>query len=101
MSLILFKENGHTGPRLQCDKYGLIAKEPWDITLCWDGGEPGPVIHPLMLCDDCDRKVRGSMVHSRDWRCADLPIYLMNSLHMTEKDIQAARKSAELLASME
>ena len=98
MSLILFKENGHTGPRLQCDKYGLIAKEPWDITLCWDGGEPGPVIHPLMLCDDCDRKVRGSMVHSRDWRCADLPNE--QPAHDRE-DIQAARKSAELLASME
>jgi hypothetical protein len=30
MPLILLKENGHTGPRLQCDKCGLIAKEPWD-----------------------------------------------------------------------
>jgi hypothetical protein len=98
MSLILFKENGHTGPRLQCDKCGLIAKEPWDITLCWDGGEPGPVIHPLMLCDDCDQK-SGVQWYTQETGVA--LIYLMNSLHMTDKDIQAARKSAELLASME
>jgi hypothetical protein len=39
------------------------------------------------------------MVHSQETGVA--LIYLMNSLHMTEKDIQAARKSAELLASME